>query len=83
MLASKFITSAVAALTIVGTAGMVVAQTTPSDATMTAPATTAPADTSVQTAPAVTIPSAPATSTAPADGPMTTEAQPAVQPDRN
>lgn len=83
MLASKFITSAIAALTIVGTVGMVVAQTTPSDATMTAPATAAPAETSVQTAPVETTPSIPATSAAPADSPMTTEAEPAVQPDRN
>ena len=79
MLASKFITSAIAALTIVGTVGMVVAQTTPSDAATTA----APAETSVQTAPVESTPSIPATSPAPADSPMTAEAEPAVQPDRN
>ena len=79
MLASKFITSAIAALTIVGTVGMVVAQTSPSDAATT----TAPAESSVQSAPVETTPSLPATSSAPADSPMTTEAEPAVQPDRN
>ena len=80
MLASKFITSAIAALTIVGTVGMVVAQTSPSDAAAT---TAAPAETSVQTAPVESTPSIPATSPAPADSPMTAEAEPAVQPDRN
>ena len=82
MLASKFLASAAAALTIVGTATVVYAQTTTAD-----PAMSAPADTSVQsTAPApASDPALSAPSAIPADisTAAPAEAEPVAQPDRN
>lgn len=84
MFASKFLTSTVSALTIIGTAGVVYAQTATTD-----PAITAPADTTVQTTPApdaaLVAPSSGMSTipAAPSDSPMTTQAEPLAQADRN
>lgn len=80
MIASKFLTSAVAALTIIGTASVVYAQTATTDPATTAPAVTAPAPDATLTAPSSGMSTIPA---APSDAAMTTEAAPLAQADRN